>query len=75
VSGRRPRADTGAAPWLMDVFHARCEAKAILVEAGKLELHDAVDRLQTIAEAYGLVRKHGQDCIQQIMSDAFRRRA
>jgi hypothetical protein len=59
----------------VNVFCGRCDAEALLVAAGELHLHDAVDRLQTIAEAYGLVREHGQDRIQQIMADAFRRRA
>ena len=59
----------------VNFFRKRCDAQALLVAAGELHLHDAVDRLQTVAEAYGLVRKHGQDFIQKIMADAFRRRA
>jgi hypothetical protein len=38
-----------------------------------MDFHQAVDGLQTAAEAYGLVSKIGQDAIQHLMADAFRR--
>jgi hypothetical protein len=54
------------------VFTARCEARALLVTTGDLDLLDAVDGLQAAAVASGLVREIGQDAVQAIMSNAFR---
>jgi hypothetical protein len=53
------------------VFCIRCEARALLVAAGELDLHTAVDGLQADAEAAGLVDDLGQDQVQTIMSSAF----
>ena len=47
--------------------------RALLVAEGMLSLQDAVDSLQQIAVAQELVDHFGQDEIQQIMSDAFKR--
>jgi hypothetical protein len=58
-------------PSLAEVFLARCEARAILVGAGYLELPDAVDGLQAAAVAYGLVDKLGQDAVQAWIAAAF----
>jgi hypothetical protein len=60
-----PRADPVA------VFVARCEARALLWQAGELELHDAVDELQASAAASGLVDQLGQNGVQAIMAEAF----
>jgi hypothetical protein len=51
------------------VFREHCEARAALVRAGALDLHDAVDGL----EAIGL-EAIGQDAVQEIMASAFRPR-
>jgi hypothetical protein len=59
---------------MTEAFRACCETQVKLVAAGHVDLHTAVDRLQTMAEAYGLVALHGQDCIQAIMAAAFGRR-
>jgi hypothetical protein len=56
---------------LVEVFRARCEARALLFKAVELELHEAVDVLQTDAEASGLVEAIGQDAIQKIIAEAF----
>jgi hypothetical protein len=63
-----PRAMTAAepvsaSPSLLDVFRARCEARALLVREYEMELHDAVDGLQLAAEAYELVHALGQDAV------------
>jgi hypothetical protein len=52
-------------------FRARCEARAMLVDLDMLDLHEAVDELQTAAERDGLVDAIGQDQVQAIMSEAF----
>jgi hypothetical protein len=55
----------------LDVFRARCEARAILVREGEMGFLDAVDGLQNAAVAYGLVDAIGQDAVQQIIANAF----
>lgn len=55
----------------LDCFRLRCEARAYLVAAGELMLHEAVDGLQADAERDGLVRDIGPDQIQAIMATAF----
>jgi hypothetical protein len=57
----------------VDIFRARCEARAMLYAAGALELHEAVDILQYFAVRTGLVDELGQDQVQRLMSDAFAR--
>jgi len=54
-----------------EVFAARCEARALLHISGELSLHDAIDELQTYAEASGLLDRIGQDEVQRIMGIAF----
>jgi len=61
-----------APPNLITVFKERCEARALMVAEGMLDLQEAVDGLQEIALKQGLVQYHGPDAIQQIMSDAFK---
>jgi len=56
---------------VLTVFEARCEARAYLVEVGKLDKIEAVDGLQSAAEADGLVQRLGQDAVQAIMARHF----
>jgi hypothetical protein len=53
------------------VFEARCTAKAALVASCDEGLQSAVDELQAAAIASGLVKRLGQDAVQEIMSRAF----
>jgi hypothetical protein len=62
-----------AKPDPLDVFLARAEARAHLVAYGLHSLQESVDTLQESAVAQGLVATHGQDAIQQILSEAFAR--
>jgi hypothetical protein len=57
----------------VEVFHARCEARALLWKVGALDLCEAVDKLQADAERDGLVDKIGADRVQSILADAFAR--
>jgi hypothetical protein len=52
-------------------FELRCWARAQLFQLGELELHEAVDLLQELAQEDGFVAAIGQDEIQRIMADAF----
>jgi len=54
------------------VFLARAEARAILFDAGELDIQTAVDPLQLYAIENGLVERIGQDSVQQILAHAFR---
>jgi hypothetical protein len=54
-------------------FTARCEARALLYHIGEIALHEAVDGLQLSAVASGLVRRLGQDAVQEIIAAAFER--
>lgn len=56
----------------IQAFRARCEARALLVAFGELDLHDAVDKLQADAVRDGLVDEIGQDAVQAMMAEAFR---
>ena len=58
-------------PSAIDIFQERCEARAILVYACLLDLHEAVDGLQEDAERTGLVDDIGQDQVQAIMAKGF----
>jgi hypothetical protein len=58
-------------PSALEIFTARCEARAMLFAACLLDLHAAVDELQHAAVASGLVAEIGQDTVQKIMSEAF----
>jgi hypothetical protein len=62
-----------AKPALIEIFRERAEARCLLVANGLMELQDAVDELQEVAVAQGLVATHGQDEIQHILSEAFAR--
>jgi hypothetical protein len=64
--GRRP-----AAVSAKDVLIARTEARALLWQAGELDLHTAVDDLQVAAQASRLVAEIGQDAVQAIIAQAF----
>jgi len=57
----------------IDVLAIRADVRAYLWWQYQLELDEAVDELQAYAERSGLVRDVGQDRIQQIMADAFKR--
>jgi hypothetical protein len=61
------------APLLIDAFKMRCEARAELVAACLMDFHEAVDGLQSAAVRYGLATETGQDAVQRIMAEAFRR--
>jgi hypothetical protein len=54
-----------------ETFQALCESRALRWQQGDLELADAVDWLQHIAEKNGLVQAIGQDAVQLIMARAF----
>ena len=53
-------------------FVVRAEARALLWQAGELDLQTAVDALQEAAAASGLTSAVGQDAAQRILADAFR---
>jgi hypothetical protein len=55
----------------IEVFRARCEARAHLYGAGILDLHEALDLLHVDAVKTGLVAAIGQDRVQEIMTGAF----
>jgi hypothetical protein len=73
TDGIRPPPSTPSAKSIPaeEIFRERCEVRAILYEAGELELHEAVDVLQADAERTGLVEAIGQDAVQAIMAAAF----
>jgi hypothetical protein len=62
---------TPSLAFLQDVFRARCEARAILVEGCLYDLQDALDDLQADAERTGLVYEIGQNAVQKMMAEAF----
>jgi hypothetical protein len=55
------------------VWLERVEARALLVSHGDMDLQTAVDGLQEVAAAQGLVKALGQDQIQQLMAESFAR--
>jgi hypothetical protein len=57
----------------LEVFELRCWARAYLWAACELDLHEAVDVLQTDAVKSGLVDEIGQDAVQRVLADAFHR--
>jgi hypothetical protein len=57
----------------IEVFRERCEARATLCANGVMPLIEAVDGLQEAAAAQGLLKRYGQDEIQQIMAESFAR--
>ena len=66
-----PTQALAARPSPLAVFVARTEARALLWQAGEMDLHEAVDGLQAAAVASGLVAELGQDEIQRLMAKAF----
>jgi hypothetical protein len=56
---------------LLVAFRRRCMARVAAVRSGKMQLLDAVDALQAVAEQEGLIREFGQDEIQRILSEVF----
>jgi hypothetical protein len=60
-------------PRLLEIFRERCEARCLLVSNGLMDLQTAVDQLQEVAVAQGLVKQYGQDEIQQVMAESFGR--
>jgi hypothetical protein len=71
MTARARRREEGRCADPIEVFTARCEARAILFEAGEFDLQSAVDVLQTAAESTGLVTLLGQDRVQGLMARAF----
>ena len=69
----RARPAQGSPSKLLVIFRERCEARALLVAETLVLLQDAVDELQQAAIDQELVDYFGQDEIQSIMSDAFKR--
>lgn len=61
-------APEGRLEWLAELAVERMR----LVNAGVLDLHDAVDGLQYLAAAWGLVNAVGQDAVQKIIATPFR---
>jgi hypothetical protein len=61
------------APSLLEIFCARCEARAMLYAACEYTLQEAIDVLQADAERDGLVAEIGQDAVQAILARAFGR--
>jgi hypothetical protein len=55
----------------LDAFIERAWARSYLYSIGELTLHEAVDGLQHVAEQTGLVKRLGQDCVQEIMARYF----
>ncbi len=72
ASPRRDQTGTVPVPSI-DVFRLRCECRVLLVDACLMDLVEAVDGLQAAAIHYGLVKEIGQDRVQAIMAEAFRR--
>jgi hypothetical protein len=60
-------------PDALEVFRERAEARATLCANGLMELQTAVDELWAAAERDGLVKAHGADDVQWILSEAFGR--
>jgi hypothetical protein len=65
------RAHTWGAANSIEVFQARCTARARLVVDCDFDLITAVDGLQEAAVSTGLVARIGQDAVQAMMSAAF----
>jgi hypothetical protein len=55
----------------LEVFRERAFARALLVREFIMDKQEAVDGLQDCAIAFNLVRRFGQDKIQEIMNEAF----
>jgi hypothetical protein len=57
----------------IEIFRERCEARAMLVAHGLMTLQDAVDGMQESAAAQGLLKRYGQDKVQEILAESFAR--
>jgi hypothetical protein len=55
----------------LTVFTERAEAMARARQAGEILLCDAVDKIQQVAEGFGLVIELGQDAVQAMMAEIF----
>jgi hypothetical protein len=55
----------------LDILRIRAEARAYLFAIGSLDLHEAVDALEQYAHQSGLVRRLGQDLVQEVIALAF----
>jgi hypothetical protein len=66
------RAMPATRPSALAILGVRCEARALLWQAGEIDLHSAVDDLQASAVASGLVAEIGQDAVQEIITRAFK---
>jgi hypothetical protein len=71
VTARRDWIDPGHVD-PVKAFQLRCQAQALLVRHGELDLHQAVDGLQLDAVHADLVAEIGQDGVQALMAEAFR---
>jgi hypothetical protein len=71
ASVSRAISETGARVSSLAVLISRAEARALLWQAGELDLHEAVDELQAAAEESGLIAELGQDAVQAIIAEAF----
>lgn len=60
-------------PSPLAVFSERASARATLVAGSLMDLQTAVDGLQEVAAAQGLIAQYGQDEIQRVLSEAFAR--
>jgi hypothetical protein len=68
----RDAAKPAAKPDPVEIFEARCAARARLWAEGEFDLHEAVDILQFDAVRTGLVAQLGQDHVQHIIAVSFR---
>jgi hypothetical protein len=73
TSSARKRAYPAARPSAPAVFTVRAAARALLWQVGELDLHQAADELQAAAVASGLVAEFGQDEVQRLLAEAFRK--
>jgi hypothetical protein len=55
----------------LNEFQRQSRRLALLVQQGAVEKPAAVDRLQQIAHAYGIVSALGEDRVRAILSEAF----
>jgi hypothetical protein len=55
----------------VQVFRARCEARALLWRCNEFDLHEAIDKLWSDAERDGLIDTIGADAVQEILAKAF----
>jgi hypothetical protein len=58
-------------PSSLEIFAARCEARARLWQVGQISLHEAVDELWVDAFHRNLIAEVGGDKLQAIIAKAF----